>query len=56
MQCTTEQVVQKLKKEVYIRYSPKPFMAFLRTSASFNGSAPGKSGMVPLNPRYTQKQ
>lgn len=31
---------------------PKPFMAFLRTSASLSGSAPGKSLMDPLNPLY----
>ena len=33
-------------------YLPKPFMAFLRTTESLSGSAPGKSLMDPLNPLW----
>lgn len=35
--------------------SPKPFIAFRRTSTSLSGSAPGKSLMEPLNPLYEKK-
>lgn len=37
------------------QYSPKPFMAFLRTSTSLSWSAPGKSLIVPLNPLWQYK-
>lgn len=36
--------------------SPKPFMAFRRTSASRRGSKPGASMMVPRFPNYWHRQ